>query len=256
MTSVATGADAEDRTGEPERIFFLHMQKTAGTSLFVALPRVVDKRNQIYPDDSDGDVVVDIPQMDIDLLLRRWAVRRDEIRIVTGHLPLCTTELLGVPFRTMTVLRDPVERTLSYLRHHRELTPEDRDKPLEAIYEDPFRFHGLIHNHMVKMLSLTTDEMTAGMLTRVDFTDEHLERAKANLAAIDVVGIQERFEQFWADLEHTFGWDLGPVEHANRTRPVEVSDAFRERIAADNALDQELYEYAVELVSRRAATTS
>ena len=41
--------------------------------------------------------------------------------MVTGHFPLCTTELLGGAFTTFTVLRDPVERTLSYLRHHRKI---------------------------------------------------------------------------------------------------------------------------------------
>ncbi len=57
------------------------------------------------------------------LLLERWKARRDEIRVVTGHFPLCVTELLDADFATFTVLRDPVERTLSYLRHHRDTTP-------------------------------------------------------------------------------------------------------------------------------------
>ena len=39
-------------------------------------------------------------------------------------------------------------------------------------------------------------------------------------------------------------WDLGPPLFANRTQPVEVSDAFRARIAEDNAYDVELYEFA------------
>ena len=94
----------------------------------------------------------------VDHLLERWRTYRDVIRVVTGHFPLCTVDLLRDSFTTLTVLRDPVERTLSYLRHHRELTPDDSERSLEAIYADPFRFHGLIHNHMVKMFSLTTAE--------------------------------------------------------------------------------------------------
>ena len=81
-------------------------------------------------------------------------MRGDEIRVVTGHFPLCTTELLGAQFITLTILRDPVERTLSALRHHREKTPADSERSLEEIYEDPFRFE-LVHNHMVKMFSLS-----------------------------------------------------------------------------------------------------
>jgi hypothetical protein len=240
-------------TRPPGRFFFVHVQKTAGTSVFLRLQRVFPPE-AIYPDQSDGDTVIDVPQLAVDQLLDRWAVRGDEIGIVTGHFPLCTAELLGGGFTSFTVLREPVERTLSYLRHHCKLTAEDRDKPLEAIYEDPFRFEGLIHNHMVKMFSLTPETMTGGMLTKVDFTPEHLERAKAQLGTVAVVGLQERFDEFWRDVERTFSWDLGKPAFSNRTEPVDVDDAFRRRIAEDNALDVEFYEHARELVSTRLGT--
>jgi hypothetical protein len=234
-------------TGERPRFFFVHVQKAAGTSLVFRLRRLFG-RSAIYPPESDrGNTIM------VDDLLARWRTHADEIAVVTGHFPLCTTELLDASFSTLTVLREPVERTLSYLRHHRQLTPEDADKPLEAIYDDPFRFDGFIHNHMVKMFSLAPHEMIAGMLTPVRFTPAHLERAKANLATVDVVGVQERFDEFCDGLRQRFGWDLGPVATLNRTRPGRVADAFRSRIAADNALDVELYAYAQELCERATA---
>ena len=237
---------------DDERFFFVHLQKTGGTALFRRLP-VQFPRSAIYPDGSDGDPFTVAPQLDVDVLLERWPRRRHEVRIVTGHFPLCTTELLGERFRTLTVLRDPVERTLSYLRHHRQLTPADRDLPLEAIYDDDFRFRAMIHDHMTKMLSLTTEEMTSGMLTDVELDERHLERAVANLEAIDVVGVQERFDDFCAELEARFGWDLGPPMFANRTAPVDVDPGLRQRIARDNALDVALHRAAVELTERRGA---
>ena len=167
----------ELRAEPHRRFFFCHLQKTAGTSLFIALKRAFGP-NEIYPNETDGDLVTVAPQLDVPVLLDRWAARGDRIRMVTGHFPYCTRELLDARFTTFTVLREPVERTLSYLRHHRKLTPEDRDKTLEEIYEDPFRFRGLVHNHMVKMFSLSTETMTAGMLTNVDFTPWHLEEAQ------------------------------------------------------------------------------
>ena len=54
-----------------------------------------------------------------------------------GHFPLCTLELLGGSFTTLTILRDPVERTLSALRDQQERSPELRGAPLELIYDDP-----------------------------------------------------------------------------------------------------------------------
>jgi hypothetical protein len=233
---------------EPQRFFFVHVQKSAGTSLIFRLRREFG-RAAMYPPESDkGDVASVIS---VDHLLERWQADRDTTRVVTGHFPLCTVDLLGASFTTLTVLREPVERTLSYLRHHRKLTPEDSERSLEEIYTDPFRFHGLIHNHMVKMFSLTREEMTDGALTPVQFTPDRLERAKQNLARVDVVGDQSSFEEFCAELTRRFDWHLGDGTHVNRTTPVEVSESFRARIAADNAMDVELYAFAQQLVHER-----
>ena len=132
-------------------------------------------------------------------------------------------------------MRDPVERTLSFLRHHRRRTPDDRERPLEELYDDPIRFHGLIHNNMVKMFSLSPEEMLAGdgLMTHVeDFTPARLQRAKDQLAQVDVLGIDVRFDEFVDQLRARFGWRLGPPTHANRTEPIDVARSFRTRIAS------------------------
>ena len=222
------------------RFFFLHLQKTAGTALWRRLKHQFDPTS-VYPGPGDGvppEAVLSVPH-----LLERWRERREEIRIVTGHFPLCTVELLDAPFTTLTLLRDPVERTLSFLRHYRESTPEASDCSLDEIYRDPIRFE-LVNNHMVKMLSMTVDEMTDGALTPLDLGHRHLERAQERFAALDVVGFQESFDDFCAELIDRFGWNLGPAVFMNRTTPVAVSDDLRARIADDNALDLELYEFA------------
>jgi hypothetical protein len=234
-----------------ERFFFVHVQKAAGTSLVFRLRRQFG-RAAIYPPESDKDDVAAV--ISVEHLLARWQSDAATTRVVTGHFPLCTAELLGGGFTTVTVLREPVARTLSYLRHHKQLTPEDHDRSLEEIYDDPFRFHGLIHNHMVKMFSLTVDEMTDGALTRVDFNADRLERAKENLAAVDVVGVQDRFEELCSTLTSRFGWNLGPSTHVNRTEAVAVPESFCRRIAADNAMDVELYEFARALWDGRTAS--
>jgi Sulfotransferase family len=231
---------------EPRRFFFVHIQKTGGVSLYMRLQREFGSA-AVYPADSDGDPASVAPQLFPRVLLERWRARRDEIRVVTGHFPLCTTELLDAEFTVLTVLRDPVERTLSYLRHHRDTTPEDADLPLEAIYEDRARFRPFIENHMVKMLSLRAEEMTNGMMTVIDFDRGRLRRAKGALSEIDEVGFQEDLEGFAQRLARRFGWRLGPTVHENVTKPTEVPGSFRARIAEENALDMELYEYAAKL---------
>lgn len=235
---------------EPNRYFFCHLLKTAGTSMLLRLGEQFGPA-ALYPNETDGDLVTDGPQLVTAQLRRRWAVRGDEIRMVIGHLPLCTTELLDVPFTRMTMLREPVARTLSFLQYHRVLIPADRDLPLEAIYDNQQRYDQLIHNHMVKMLSLTPDEMTADMLTVVDFTPERLARARANLEAIDAVGTQDRIEDFCRAVDAAYGWRITrDARHTGAGTP-DVPASFRRRIAEDNADDMALYDHAVELVSTR-----
>ena len=231
---------------EPPRWFFVHIQKTAGTALWRRLKQQFGPE-EVYPGPGDGEPPESV--LSVEHLLERWRARRDEIRVVTGHFPLCTTTLLEAPFATLTVLREPVERTLSQLRHHRETTPAEADKPLEEIYDDPARFE-LVNNHMVRMLSLRPDEITRGALTPIEITPQRVERAKAAVSQIDVVGFQDRFDDFCAELARRYGWDLGRPIFMNRTTPVEVSDSFRARIAGDNAADVELFDFACERQAR------
>jgi hypothetical protein len=228
------------------------MQKTGGISLYMRIWRYFGGE-PVYPVSSDGHPVDTAPQLMTDVLLERWRERRDQIQVVMGHFPLCTTELLDAEFTTLTVLRDPVERTLSYLRHHRDTTPEDRERTLEEIYEDPVRFQLFIHNHMTKMLALEASEMTNGMMTSIDFDRKRLRRAKRALKRIDEFGVAERLEEFAGRLERRFRWRLGDEVRLNATEPVEVPDSFRNRIAEDNSFDVELYEYALELLHKRGA---
>jgi hypothetical protein len=248
---------------QPERFFFVHLQKTAGTTLRWRMMRYFGAA-ALCPNKTDHTEFYAEAAVSLRHLRERMAARGHEVRVVAGHFPLCTAELLGGGFRIFTLLREPIERTLSYLRQRQQREPHDRHKTLEEIYDDPFVFSAITHNHMTKMFSLTVDElssreMKAGMMKGVTFTRERLERAKANLASLDLVGVQERFEEFCEDLDWHFGWSLGPYpKWVNSTEQIEVSDALRERIARDHADDIELYELARKLTherhERRSAT--
>ena len=199
----------------------------------------------VYPTSEDGPEVAKV--IDNENLRRQLEKRGDEIRVVTGHFPLATVDLLPGEWRTFTVLREPVARTLSFLRHQQKVDPARAEQTFAEIYSDPVLFDGLVHNHMVKMLSLEADEMpAAGVLAHRAMDHERLVTAKERLFQIDVVGLQEEFPAFLSRLNGVFGWTLGPELRTNTTSEVPVDDEFRARVRADNALDVELYRFANE----------
>ncbi len=239
------------------RYFFVHCQKTAGTSLMAQLSHQF-KPGEICPSETlkkqDAPMAI--------LSLKRLETYLDNggenIRVVSGHFPYCTREMLakklGPKIRTFTILRDPVERTLSFLRHTKKLTPELRDASLREIYNDEIRFHGLIHNHMVKMFALPYSAELDTIMTHIDFTDAHLERAKFNLRRVNVVGLQENYGRFCKALESKFNWDLGTAKFVNETKKTQsVSPQLIKRIQADNALDMRFYNFAKRHVEQRQA---
>ena len=238
---------------EPTRFFIVHLQKTAGTTLRDRFRATFDDA-AIYPNASDGrDKRLSV--ISLRHLLERWGVRREEIRLIAGHFPLSTVELLDADFITLTILRPPVERTLSYLRHQKKINREDRERSLEEIYDDPFRFNALVRNHMVRMFSITTDEMRTGdgVLSDMRDTRDRLERAKENLARLDGFGLQPRFEEFWFDFACRHGLRPGEPVRANVTEPEEAPERLVERIIEDNALDIEFYDFAEQLHDTRSA---
>lgn len=241
--------------GQLPRFFVAHMQKTAGTTLRDRL-RSTFAEHQVYPNGTDGpDARISV--ISVQHLQERWRARGHEIRLLTGHFPVRTVELLDPPsaFVTMTVLRDPVERVLSFLRHQaaRRQRGATEDTPLLEIYEDPFRFEAMIQNHMTRMLSLAPEEMGPGdgVLASVPYTPARLAMAKEALERLDLFGLQHRLEEFCDELGARYGLDTGQPRRSNTTEPGDVDQALVDRIASDNALDVELYDFACRLYAER-----
>ena len=222
----------------PRRFFYVHVQKAAGTELRERLKRHFAPE-AMYPDKTDGDLFSVAPQVSVGQLLRRWEQRKAEIEIITGHFPYSTIELLDAEFVTLSVLREPVERTLSHLRHHRKMTPETRDLSLEALYDEVF-LPVYFHNHMVKMFSLTADEIAASAekntwaaVRAIDFTPERLARAKDQVSRLDVLGRARRLRGvlLGAGVTIRLGARRAPVRepHAHRSGAGESPRAHRRR---------------------------
>ncbi len=254
-------------TADTSPVLFIHLMKTGGTTLMRNL-RETFALEEIYPY-RDLDLRYEDGQLDIQhhfsvpylltISKERWA----QIRVLTGHFPYVVQEILGRDFLTVTILREPVERTISLLRQFKRNQPwEDpaglqprAARTLEAVYDEPLVFGPLIQNHQTKIFSMTTADNPHTYTDVIEVTQSRLELAKTNLAQIDVVGVLENFQEFLRETQERFGWRIvqGARKNATPESDMEPIDPdLRRRIAADNAIDIEFYAYAKELVDSRA----
>jgi Sulfotransferase family len=233
-----------------QRFLFIHIMKTAGGTLRQQI-RANFEREQIYPSERVDNMLA--ANTSLQYLTRLSAGRRAQVRVFTGHFPFMALDLLGEALTTITILRNPVERTLSYLRQRQRNDEMRRGLPLEEIYEDPDLFPSLIRDHQAKLFALTLDDQPLSFGHVLDVDASRLEIAKRNIERVDVIGIQDRFDELLRELERRFGWRRAPVVNQNVDRgagdPIPAS--FRRRIAEENQADMEFFEHAVRLYEQR-----
>jgi hypothetical protein len=238
-----------------QAFFFIHVMKTAGTTFVRQLQQQFPPES-IYPargidwtSPNDVEAYINIPR-----LLSLSAERKSQVRIYTGHFPFMVCDLIDPELNTLTVLRDPIDRTISVLKQFKRREGRFRDSSLEAIYDDRPIFRFFVENHQTKVFSLAPEDNEVAINCGLDIDDARYARAQENLARVDVVGFTESYDVFIADVRARFGWWPKGVDLRERANVSaedwDVEPAFRARIAADNAYDIELYEYAKRLAIR------
>jgi hypothetical protein len=269
MVSPAVQATPRKRPpGERELLFFLHVPKTAGISLTAVL-------DANY---AEGEILQVQDWREAEGLIGEMSVvELARVRCVRGHYwfgpgDRAIHDRLSVDPVVITVMRDPVARTVSAYQHVMRWSEhwlretlglgEGETMPLQDFVEHP-RTQGEIANLqtrlMVGMVPGNLPQLNVREGIDVPFTDEELlEAAKARLDSFAWVGLTERMEESVRLLSAMMGWQ--PVEElpALNVNPVpsaqvEVPDETRAAILERTALDGELYEYAGELLDRALA---
>jgi hypothetical protein len=188
-------------------------------------------------------------------------------------------DLMQLDLVTLTLLRDPVDRTISVLKHFKRLFAPYRELSLAQIYEDEFVFRHFVENHQTRIFALTPDDRPQAFASNLSYreilaaldvpatraagaaratiatNEQRLDLAKSNLDRVDVVGLSEDYPGFVTEMQERFGWwgagvDLGARANVS-TESWDSEPSLRRRIAADNPFDLELYEHARRLVARR-----
>jgi hypothetical protein len=231
------------------RLFFVHVMKTGGATFRRHIERSLGVEH-VYPNpDIDTDLLA--ANISVDHLLGLPAERVRALHAYTGHFPFAVTQMLPGSFTTATVLRDPVERTISYLKHCRKYQEQHHGMALEAIYDDPWYFPTWIQNHQLKVFAFTPDDHPQVVADVIAIDDARIATARANLESVDFLGLHEHYDEFVREVSAHFGWTAEAPPSWHVSEPEEIAPSFRRRIADDLAADVEFFEFARELHQRR-----
>jgi hypothetical protein len=216
---------------------FLHVPKTAGSSLRTVLSRHYGARHVLYFDLGAGDRR-SMPEIAA-ALRSRMAGR--EIRLITGHQFLGLHEALREPCLYFSMLRDPVERVLS-----------------EYFYAFTYPHHAqreeIVSGRLSPMAFLTGPRHGGGDAQARQLAGRSarpvLEAALANLeSSIAAIGIAEEFDRSLLLMARRLGWapplyiarnvtKLSPEQAALRQAARREAAAHRHRFATDIALHE------------------
>lgn len=200
------------------KIVFLHIPKTAGSSLVEVLSR---GRNAVQF--KGGDVADLNAYMAMDLA---------DVGLITGHLQLphlLKRDLSG--YRFITILRDPIEREISTYRFIMSWPGHPlHDKFKGCTFEQFFEMTANARNLQCRYFSGTpnADEAISAMRER-----------------FDLVGTVEAMPAFLASLSGMIGEEI-ELPWANKTapsEPIDLSEDFRRYLRQELAEDYGLHEY-------------
>lgn len=221
-------------------VFFLHMPKTAGTSLRRMLQASLGM-DAVYPSDqdlarrSDGNYPTEAEVIETFDSLRPYF-------ILTGHFSASLREQLPIHHRTAVFLRDPLQRSLSALAHFEKTTgiPPDR------LLDDREFVDGRIRNRQTILLG------GAGHVATTPDSTHVLEQALEHVDAFDFVGLTERFRDSCEVFDAVFGTTIHPTSlKENVSRPAGTEyDELIPRILPLVELDRMLYEHATSRFTR------
>jgi hypothetical protein len=235
--------------GEVEPVLiFLHIPKTGGTTLNYILEQHYSREESFATFPSRLH-----PNGSIEGFKSLPDAEKTRIKVLYGHMGFGLHDYFARPAVYVTVLRDPIERVLSQFYH-------DQREPLSPFYSyiqsGEMDLEGYArHYALVAEMDNLQTRMLAGNWNLRGYgecTVDMLATAKRHLRMqFAVVGITERFDEFYLMLCRRLGWPaaLYKKHQVTRKRPRqdELDRKTLELIRDYNRFDIQLYQYASEL---------
>ncbi|MDZ7839802.1 MAG: sulfotransferase family 2 domain-containing protein [Gammaproteobacteria bacterium] len=234
-------------------VFFLHLPKTAGTTM----RRVLDReyrtaRRYEIGEDVTGDIRA--------FRSRPWDADNAP-NLVQGHMSYGLHEFVPGPSTYVTLLREPIRRALSDY-HYVTSTPghpiHEHVKDLSLVEYFESGITGQLSNGQVRLLSGDHLPEDRGVPSNRRMERADLERARANLEDnFTAVGVQERFDETLLLFRRRLGWRWPFYVRENVTsrpyRREDIPDEDLARVRELNLLDIELYDIVRHMFDRVVA---
>lgn len=231
-----------------ETTIFLHVPKAGGTTLQSIIERHYRPSETFFAGTLVQDAVQRLRKTDREV--------RAGVRLAAGHVPYGLHDDLPGQYSYFTVLREPVDRVVSFFyfvrqngAHYLHDFSSASGMALAQFMDSGASV--MLDNAQTRLISGIWDQVPYGELS-----PDALELARRRLRdRFDVVGLSERFDETLLILGRRYGWKHLYYRRQNVTarRPhVDTIDAAdRRAVAEHNRLDEQLYEYAQELFERQ-----
>ncbi len=234
-------------TPSPQAIIFLHIPKTAGTTLYHLIERQY-KPGEYY--------IINRPHEELLYLQSLPPEHKTGIRLLAGHISFGVHEILPQPATYFTFLRQPHDLVISYFYYLRSAVSHPYSHLAKSMSLPEF-----IENRLDLNMSNMQTRMLAGRPSYGDYyecTPDDLETAKENLRqSFTVVGLTEQFDETLLLLQRAFGWQNLYYARMNVTRKKPSADHLpsdvMQAISQANQLDEALYQFAATLFASQVA---
>lgn len=229
-----------------ETILFVHIPKTAGTTL----------RGLIYPQYGDNRVasVYEHNGMSEAEFSALSVQEKNNIDVVIGHFGYgFHRNLEGTPrsYRYATIVRDPMKRFLSLYNHLANVQFKGVPPNFREMLKGPMPFR--FNNYQTRLISGASPKFGQCDMNMLELAINRIENE------FDFVGVTELFNESLVVASEKWGWKI--LQYRAQNMASRFKADFRNHLSDDdldlftrmNALDIELYEYCKNKLLERMA---